>query len=92
MLMQNCTKQEGLMGVIIKSMFNDRPNNHDTQGSEHYNPVLRLVTTPFLESMLHTNSINQYWCTCHNIIISARKSWILKCINIGSSLVFSDIC
>ena len=31
--------QEGLMGVMIKNMFNDIPNNHDTQGSEHYNPV-----------------------------------------------------
>ena len=56
--------KEGLMDVMIKSMFNDRPNNHDTQGSEHYNP----------ESMLHTNSRNQYLHTCQNIIISAGMS------------------
>ena len=31
--------QEGLMGVMRKSKFNGRPNNHDTQGSDNYNPV-----------------------------------------------------
>ena len=31
--------QEGLMGVMIKSIFNDRPNYHDTHGSDHYSPV-----------------------------------------------------
>ena len=31
--------QEGLMGVMIKNMFNGIPTNHDSQESEHYNPV-----------------------------------------------------
>ena len=31
--------QEGLMDVMRKSMFNDRPCNHDTQVSDYYIPV-----------------------------------------------------
>ena len=31
--------QEGLMGVMRNIMFNDIPNNLDTQGSDHYNHV-----------------------------------------------------
>ena len=68
--------QEGIMGVMIKIMFNDRPKNHDTWGQSIIILYKDLVTTPFLESKLHTNSRNQYWCTCQNIIISAGLSWI----------------
>ena len=48
-------------------MFIDRPNNHDTQESENFNPVLIFLTTSFIESMLHTNFINMtLWCLVIN--------------------------
>ena len=35
-----------------------------------------MIFTPFLESMFHTNSRNQYWCICQNIIISTQIIWL----------------